>query len=483
MAEQNFKNQVKNSTFWLFGANFISRSVSFISTLILAKLLLPEDFGLVGYGFLVVSTIGLFKDMGFNSSLIYQKNRVEEAGSGALWLISLWSGVLYLIIFCSAPVVSIFFREPRLISLLRILSLSLIINSMSSIPITLLEKDINFKKSVIPEMIQLTLYGFVTVILAILGFKYWSFVIGTLISDIIKLIIAFIFRPVKINFKPDFVLLKEMFAFGKDIMGLGIIYFGIRNIDDFFVGRMLGTVQLGIYQFSYRIANIPATNITNTVGKVFFPAYTKISGDLERLKDVFLKSTEYIITLTVPVTFFIILVIPDFINLFYQKWINAVLPIQLIAYYGGVRSIGANFGSVFYATGKPKNLIPVALAQILLLSIFLYPAIHYWGLIGVCFLININMSMSFIWSLVILRPVIKLRYKELVNILIFPLLVSSISLLMSIFSIHLLYLYCCQNLYILFIIKIVSFIVFSILSILIFTDTISKMINDIRQPS
>ena len=429
----NLKNQMVTGSFWVFGANLISRGISFLSTLILARLLTPDAFGVIGYGFLIVSAIGLIREMGFNSALIYQKTEIERAASTSIVFIFLWSILLYFLVFGLAPLASVFFREPRLTSLLRVLTISLILNSLSSIPMALLSKEINFKRRVIPELLNLTVYGIVTVIFALLGFNYWAFVIGVLTADIFQLISALILRPIKFSLKPDFPILKELFVFGKSVMGLGVLNFTVRNIDDFFVGRMLGTVPLGIYNFAYRIANIPATNITNVLGKVLFPGFTKIADDTERLRSAFLQSLNYIAYITIPVTFYIILITPDVVQLFLPKWIDAILPIQLIAYFGGIRSLSSGSGSVFLAKGKPNLLLPISLAQVIFLAVFLYPTIHFFGLIGVCILVNIDMTISFVWSTVRLKKLINLSLTLFLKTLSLPLLVSGAAYILVFF--------------------------------------------------
>ncbi|MBU0711645.1 lipopolysaccharide biosynthesis protein [bacterium] len=430
---KNLKKQIVNSSFWVFGASLFSRSISFLSTLILARLLTPESFGVIGYGFLIVSAIGLIREMGFNSALIFQKERIEEAASTALVFIFLWSTFLYILVVIFAPFAATFFREPRLVILLRVLTISLILNSLANVPLTLLEKDIRFARRVVPEVVNLTVYGILTALFAYLGFNYWSFVIGILCADICQLIVAFILRPIRIRLKPDITLLKQMFGFGKNVMGLGILNFGIRNIDDFFVGRMLGTVTLGIYNFSYRIANIPATNITNVLGKVLFPGFAKIADDTIRLKEAFLRTFEYLSYITIPVTAYIILLTPDVIHLFLPKWIDAILPIQLIAYFGGVRSISSGSGSVFLAKGRPDLLLPISLTQVVFLSVFLYPTVHYFGLNGVCILVNMAITIALIWGFLKLKKLIDISLNVVMKIAAFPFFISIITFFFLIF--------------------------------------------------
>lgn len=476
MEYTSIKNQVARGSFWLFGANFISRGITFLSTLVLARLLTPEAFGVIGYGFLIVGAIGLIREMGFNSALIYQKRKINEAASAAILFIFCWSTFLYFLVVLLAPLAATFFREPRLVQLLRVLTLSLILNSLASVPMSLLEKEIRFKKRVIPELINLSAYGVITVIFAWLQFDYWAFVIGVLVADICQLIAAFILSPVKIRLKVDWKILRELFGFGRSVMSLGILNFLIRNIDDFFIGRMLGTVPMGIYQFSYRIANIPATNITNVLGKVLYPGFTKIAHNINRLRNAFLQSFEYVTFITIPVTLYIILITPDVIHHFFPKWIDAIVPIQLIAYFGGVRSIGSGTGSIFLAIGKPNRLIPISLTQVLFLTAFLYPVIHFWGLIGVCVLVNLSITISFVWSFLLIRKFVEISLISVSRILFIPLLFSII--LMMLLSTGWL-----ENLsdwqYYLIVLKGIGFPVLFILFSFIFSETLGNLARDL----
>jgi len=474
----SLKNQVIKGSFWIFGSNLFSRGISFISTLFLAKLLTPEDFGVIGYGFLIVGAIGLIREMGFNSALIYQKNKIEKAASTTIWFVLLWTLFLYVIVVLLAPLAGKFFRELRITAMLRILTFSLVLTSVSGIPMSLMEKEMNFKKRMLPEVTNLTIYGIVTVIFAFLGFKYWSFVIGTLISDICQLILAYSLRPVKIELKIDFSILRELFGFGKNVMSLGILNFGVRNIDDFFVGRMLGTVPLGIYQFSYRISNLPATSITNVLGKILFPSFRKISESLWELRNAFLKFFRYISFITIPITFFIVLIIPDFINLFYPKWVNAILPIQLIAYFGGLRALGSGIGSVFLAIGKPNKLIPITLTQLIFLAFSLYPSVYFGGLMGVCIVVNISITISFIWSFIKLKSLIHLSLKQVFNTIKFPLIISISSFFLIYLIDYFISIKMADVKYLIFSIKFLGFPILCLIGSHFFSNTLSEMLKD-----
>ena len=472
---QNLRNQIVTGSYWVFGANVLSRGITLLSTFVLMKILDPDNFGVIGYGFLIVSGIGLIREMGFSSALIYQKERVESAANTAFWFITIWSLFLYVLAFLLAPVAASFFREPRLTALLRVVMFSVVLNSCASISMSLMEKEINFKRRVIPELANLSVYGIVTSICAILGLRYWSFVVGVLVGDLVQFLLAFILRPIRLKFGFDKDLFHQLFGFGKNVMGLGILNFGIRNVDDFFVGRMLGTTPLGIYQLAYRLANIPATNITNVMGKVLFPGFTRLADDPIKLKSGFEKSFQYVTFVTIPITFYIVLVTPEVILRFFPQWQSAIVPIQLIAYFGGIRSISAGLGKLFLAKGVPHRLIPVSLFQFGFLSIFLYPTIHYFGLVGVCILVNIAITVAFIWSFILAANLVPITLRGILRILAKPVVISTFLFLM----IYVLCVQCGDNRFAFIImIKMVSFPVLYLIFTYCFSNVPRQLYSD-----
>jgi len=142
------------------------------------------------------------------------------------------------------------------------------------------------------------------------------------------------------------------------------------------------------------------------------------------LKNGFIRSFRYVTFITVPLTIYIVLITPDVVRRFFPHWNDAILPIQLIAYFGGLRSIGSGLGSIFLAKGKPQLLIPISLFQMIFLSALLYPTIHFWGLIGVCILVNLSMTLSFLWTFIKAGRIIALNIEEILRVVAFPILVS-----------------------------------------------------------
>ena len=423
------KEQVLRATFWVGTTTFFAKVVSFATILILAKLLTPDDFGLIAIATLITASIGLFRHLGLSQALIYQKDEIDKAADAAFFMVPINSSVLYLLAFVSAPFIASFFRNAAVTSLVRVMALSLIISSFGLVPSALFEKELEFKKKAIPDAVHLITYGVISTILAFLEFRYWSMAIGLLGADVAGLISVWLISDWRPKLRFDKKIAKELLSYGKYITGSGVVIFAIRNIDDAFIGRLLGTTVLGAYNFAYRIANFPATNITNILGTVAFPAFSKIEDDIGALREAFFKMFKYISLLTIPVSFGIIAITPEFIGLAYgTKWLSAILPIQILSIYGLLRSLPTN-GSLFLAKGRADILFKVSSGQLLCLALLLYPSIRIGGVIGVCILLSIILIFVAITYVVKLKKILKNSYMEFLKIL-FPItIISAISVL------------------------------------------------------
>ncbi len=177
----SLRRDVGLSLFWVALATIGSKGLALLRKLILARLLVPADFGLVAYASLAIGVFELFKELGFSSALIFRRDDVEEAANTTFVAVLATSVSLYILAFFTSPLVADFFRNPALTDVLRVLSLTMVISSVSQVPITLMAKGMGFKKKVIPEMIAEVIASSISVVLALLGWGVWSIVYGQLI--------------------------------------------------------------------------------------------------------------------------------------------------------------------------------------------------------------------------------------------------------------------------------------------------------------
>lgn len=414
----SLRMQALKAAAWLTAGTAVAQGVSYGATLLLAWFLSPEELGKAAIGMLVVASAGLLREMGIGRALIYIKNRIEEAADTGFYLIPAVTVALYLIVLASAGWVGAFFRDADVPALVRVMALTLVINAFGEVPSALFEKQLAFDRKTLAEIAGLTAYGIAVVALAAAGFSFWSVAYASLISAALNVAVLWRLSPWRPRWRFDAALAKELLRYGHRVVESTIVNFGIRNIDDAVVGRMLGAAPLGVYNLAYRIANLPATTMAPVIGRVMFPVYNQLAAHAFDLRNAFLKALKLTAFVTVPVGLEIYLLTPHALTVFFDhKWDAAAQPIRILILYGVIRSLSSGMGGIFMALNRVRTMTKISLGQFFILLIFLYPAVHFYGLIGVCWLSTVAMAYSAVTHCIAMRPLIALRYRALIQTL------------------------------------------------------------------
>jgi len=369
---------------WVTLSTMLIRVFNFVTKIILARLLAPADFGLLAIGLLTINSMGLFRDLGFGAALIYKKDDSDHtAANTAFILLPIVASLLFVLSYLSAPYIALFFDNVAVESIVRVLALTFIISSFGTIPSMLLEKELEFRKKLLPETMPAAGYACVTIGLALHGYGIWSLVYGQIVSAVLMSVLIWMVSDWRPTFRFDREVAGELFGYGKHIMGASVVIFLITNIDDAIVGRMLGMEALGFYTIAYTISNLPATQITHLVSRVMFPVYSKLQDDQDALRNAYLKTLKYVSMLSIPAAFGIFVIAPDFVSVVLgDKWMPAVPALQVLCIFGMIRSIKATFGPIFQATGNPKIIRDIALLKLVLMLILIFPLTYKYGILG-----------------------------------------------------------------------------------------------------
>lgn len=415
----SLKRQVGSAIIWVAASVVFTRFLSFLTKLVLARLLIPGDFGMRALANPAINLLMMFQELGFTSALIYRQTEVEEAADTAFWTVVSSSLVLYVVGFFSAPLVADFFGEPQLVPVMRVLALTMLLSSFAQVPVTLLMKDLAFKRKIIPDIAAGILGNGLSIVLAMMGYGVWSLVYGQVAVSLIAAALIWFVTPWRPKLRFSMVRARELFDYGKHIIGSQALVFAITNVDNVFVGKFLTTTTLGFYDLAYTVANMPATQITRLVNQVMFPTFSKVQDDLERFRRVYFTTLKYVSLLSVPIAVTTIGFADNFVTQAYgREWSRAILPMQLLGVYGLVRSIAANMGNVFKAGGKPKWLTYIALWRLGMMLIFLYPAIKWGGIVGVSLFSAIVSLIDFAISVGLANRIIHASWGKYVQILV-----------------------------------------------------------------
>lgn len=407
-----FKRQVASGIFWVALAQIIGRGLTYLTTLILAKLLAPSLFGLMGMAMLAINALALFQDIGFESALIYRRKDVQAASHTAFYTVIVSSLVIYLVTVAAAPLVANFFKQPAVIPLLRVLALTVVISSFGRVPYVLLSREMDFRRRIFPELTASIVASVAAIVLAFRGYGVWSLVWRELIKNVLATMLVWFVSPYRPAWQFSRTVARDLFNYGKHIMSSQGLIFLITNVDNAIVGRYLGSAALGFYQFAYNTSNQPATQMTSVISQVMFPAFSKMAdGDPSQARLLraryYLTIVRYVTWMSAPIAAAMILFAPAFINgLYGDVWAPAIVPLQLLAVYGAMRSIAANMGSVFRAMGKPHWLTYIALWRLITMVALLIPVSLRWGINGVSWLSAIVAVVDFIISAALVNRLI-----------------------------------------------------------------------------
>ena len=346
--------------------SFAAGKVLVLATMaILARLLTPEDFGIVGFATLAVGYLAVLRDLGLGAAVIQRREDTEESAQ-TVFVINLvlgftLTGLTYLL----APLVADFFREPVVTPLLRLLSVTFILESLGSIHVVLLKRNLAFRRKLVPDVGRAAVKGAVSIGTAIAGAGAWALVFGQLAGVLAAVILSWAVMPWRPRFQVHRRLIRPLMRFGGPLVLTDIQYALWTNLDYIVVGRMLGDVALGVYTLAYRLPEL------------------LIQDDAEQLRRAFLATIRYTQLLVVPLSLGLLITADPAVKvLFGDQWHAAIPVLQVLAVFSLIGSIGVNAGDVYKALGRPDVLVRLSAFELTLLI----PALIYcsrWGLIGV----------------------------------------------------------------------------------------------------
>lgn len=424
---ESLSSRVVKGGLWVFALRFLNRGLGLIKTIILARLLAPEDFGLLGIALLSISTLETFSQTGFHSALVQKKEDIESYLDTA-WTVSTLRGIfLFGILFFFAPFIARFFNSLEATRIIRVIALLSLLGGLENIGIVFFQKELEFNKRFYYEFAATLTNLIVAVTLAFVLRNVWALVWGGVAASAVKLLLSYILHPYRPTIKIDRDRFHELFAFGRWVLCSAILVFLVTQGDDILVGKVLGVTALGLYQMAYTLSNLPATEVTHVISRVTFPAYSKFQEDLPRLREAYFKVFQFTAFLSFPLAGGIFLYASDFIRIFLgNKWMPMVPAVQVLVLAGLVRSIAATTGPIFHATGKPRIDTSWQIIRLLVLAILIYPLTLRWGILGTSFAVLVSISIATIGFFINAIDIMKCNIRGLLKTAILPCLTTII---------------------------------------------------------
>lgn len=377
---RSLKSKTLHGLFWSFFERVGQQGIQFIISIILARLLLPEQFGLIAMLTIFMAIAQSFINSGFGQALIQKKNatHVDEC---SIFYFNILVGCLAAGLLClAAPWIAAFYNQPILTPLTRVLSLNLIINSFGLVQITLLTRHIDFKTQLKVSMIATFLSGTIGVTMAFKGFGVWSLVAQSLSTNLFRTILLWLFN----NWRPSLIFsltaLRKMFGFGSRLLYSGLLGMVFDNIYHVAIGKLFSVADLGFYSRAKSLQQLPTKNFTSMVNRVLFPAFSTIQDDPARLKHGMHKALSTLALLNFPMMIgFAVVAKPLVLVLVTEKWLPCVPYLRLLCLVGMLYPISAINLNVLVALGRSDLFLRIQVLKPILAVIFI-GLTYRWGI-------------------------------------------------------------------------------------------------------
>ena len=398
----NLKQKTISGFTWSFIESIIGQGITFFVGIILARLLSPQEFGLIGMLTIFIALSQLLTDSGFSHALIRKQNCTQQDYSTVFYF-NIFLGIsLYISLFIAANTISIFFREPILKPLIRVIGLAIIINSFTIIQNTLLTKQINFKLQAKISVVSFFISGIISIYMAYTGWGVWSLVALTLFKYSINSVLLWFWnkwKPLWCFSKKSFV---ELFSFSGKLFVTQLIDALYRNLYYVIIGKYFSAAELGYYTRAEQFQSLPSVNLQGIIGRVSYPVLATMQNDTPRLRDTYKK----LIRSTMLITFVLMLGMaasakPMILSLVGEKWEPCIIYLQLLCFVGIFYPLSALNLNILYVKGRSDLALRIEIIKkMLFVPVFVLAVM--WGIkVMILSMIILSLISSFInsyWS-------------------------------------------------------------------------------------
>lgn len=360
----SFGKTALRGSFWTYAAFFSGRLLTFLTTIILARILGREDFGIAAYALVVINFLDVLNEFGVGPALIYYR-KLPRAADTAFWISMATSTSLCAATWLAAPLIGVYFNDPRAVAVTQILALTFPLSAISTVHDSLMRKELAFGKRFIPLLVQSIAKGAISIVLAVAGFGAWSLIWGQVLGTLVGVVAYWWVYPWRPSFHFGRDIAGSLLGYGSSTVLLNLMAALVQNVDYFLVGRYLGATALGVYMLAFRIPQLLIIQICDPISKVVFPMYAKIQDDPDALQKAFVTTLRYVSLVTIPIGSVIAALAEPFVLFIYgAEWAGAVEVMRAIALYAVLFSLTYNAGDVYKAQGRMMLMTKISLLRL-----------------------------------------------------------------------------------------------------------------------
>lgn len=413
-----FLNAAVKNVFWSAAERFSAQGVQFLLNIIIARIVLPEEFGIMAIVSIFVTIAQVFVDGGFSNALIQKKNRTIDDFNTVFCFNILISLFLYVLLFLSAPLISSFYNKEVLVLVIRLVGLNLIISSFSIVQRAKLTIDLDFKLLTKVSLISAVVSGIIAIMIAYAGGGVWSLVIQSLIANLLLVLLLYI----KVNWHIRLMLkwgsFKQLFSFGSKLLLSNLLHTIYLNLYSLIIGRFFSATSVGYYNMASKIAQFPSTNFSSIIARALYPVQCEMQDEDKKLSSnfhLYIRFSAYVIF-----PFMVVLIVlaePIVISVLTEKW-SAMIPfMQIISLSYIFYPIQLMNGNILNVKGRSDYYLKSEILKKIIALFILFITI-FWGVKAMCYGLVVYNIIDLIIIIYFSKKVINTGYIKQFEILV-----------------------------------------------------------------
>ncbi len=430
----SLKKKVVKGFAWNMLQGLGTQVISFLVFLVLARLLDPEDFGLVAMATVAVAFFKVFKEFGFGAAIV-QREKLESGHLDTAFWTDIFVNLLMMVItLLSAKWVSTLYGDPRLEIIIQALSLTFLPAALSQVHTFILRRNLEFKALAIRTLIAEVLGGGVGIACALSGLGVWSLIAKQLTATIVGTLILWAFSQWRPGLKVSRVYFNDLFGFSVNMFVANIVnFFGSRS-DSFLIGYFLGPVSLGYYTIAQRLILLLTEFLGGAVNKVAWPAFARLQNNPEKIRNGFYSASQLLALLVMPVFLGIYSVASELVPLMFgSQWEKSIPILKILVFLGIINSMNKMYDSVIVSIGRPGIWLALRIAISVSNVVGFFVALHWgFGLTGIALAYVIVSYIYLPVYLYALNVLVDIKFLKYLSMLIAPIIAATI-MMISIF--------------------------------------------------
>lgn len=430
----SFRNQTVQATSWVLIVNVVSQAVSFCYGIVLARLLVPDDFGLMAMALFFAGIAVLFVDTGFGQALIQKRDVTEVHFSSIFWLNLCLSVGMGLVMFFTAGIIADFYQRHEIETIFQIVSINFVFTAMGFIPRMRLSKDLNFKKISIIDFQSMVLSGVIAISAAYTGFGYWSLVIHIVLQQVLRSFMLWHAAGWRPGFVFSIIAIKELFSFSAYLFGTRVLQYGAMNVDKLLLGKFVGGHSLGVYDKAQSMMLTPLNTISRSIVTVMFPSMSIIQADKKRVREVYLRTTRAVTLIVFPMLTGVFVIADTFVfGVLGEQWREVIPVLRLFCIAGMFSAIASINPAVYQSQGATSLQFKLNLLTQPLKIAAVFIGVN-WGIMGVAISLVGAISVTTLITVGVAGRLIKIRFVEFIKSIV-PVFIASMSMGAIIFAV------------------------------------------------